>query len=70
MCLLAALLKANFEDTNFNFSCKSFLIVHQPLKLKTTNLVISKITANFAGLPTASRKYLISQLVESIIRSY
>ena len=28
MCLLVVLLKANFKHTNFNLSCKSFLIVN------------------------------------------
>ena len=45
-------------------------MVYQPYKPKTTKLVISKIIANFAGLLSADRKYLISQLVESIIRPY
>ena len=66
----SVLLKANFDDTNFNFCCKSFLKVHQPYQLQRTKFVISKITANFAVLLTACRKYLISQLGESIMRSF
>ena len=46
MCLLVVLLKANFEDTNFNLSSKCFLMVYQPYQPKKTMLVISKIIAN------------------------
>ena len=47
MCLLVVLLKAKFEDTNFNLSSKRFLIVYQPHQPKTTKLVISKIIADW-----------------------
>ena len=46
MCLLVVLLKANYEDANFNLSSKRFLIIYQSYQPKTTKLVISKTIAN------------------------